>query len=65
MQKEYYTDIDDDTENHDEDELFLRNLKPYDLKWYPHGISCISSGRRCLKPSNVPPLMVRKAPWRK
>ncbi|MFA5423936.1 MAG: hypothetical protein WC374_08780 [Phycisphaerae bacterium] len=65
MQKEYYTDIPDDTQAQEEDKLFLLNLKPYNLKWYPGGITCVSSGKRCLKPSNVPPLMVRKAPWRK
>jgi hypothetical protein len=49
----------------DNDRLFRANLKIYELKWYPNGTSCISSGQRCVKPAHVPPLMVRKAQWRR
>ena len=45
--------------------LFRANLKIYELKWYPKGITCLSPGHRSVKPANVPPLMVRKAQWRR
>jgi hypothetical protein len=47
------------------DRLFLANLKIYELKWYPKGITCLTPGHRSVKPANVPPLMVRKAQWRR
>ena len=47
------------------DKLFRANLKIYELKWYPKGITCLSPGHRSVKPVNVPPLMVRKAQWRR
>jgi len=47
------------------DRLFRANLKIYELKWYPKGITCLSPGHWSVKPVNVPPLMVRKAQWRR
>lgn len=47
------------------DRLFRTNLKIYELKWYPKGITCLTPGHRSVKPANVPPLMVRKAQWRR
>jgi hypothetical protein len=47
------------------DRLFRVNLKIYELKWYPKGITCLTPGHRSVKPANVPPLMVRKAQWRR
>jgi hypothetical protein len=47
------------------DRLFRANLKIYELKWYPKGITSLTPGHRSVKPANVPPLMVRKAQWRR
>ncbi len=35
-----------------------------DLDWYPNTNSCVMSKGRKLKPSQMPPFMVRKAEWR-
>jgi hypothetical protein len=44
---------------------FIANLKTFEIKWYPNGTSCLTSGQRTVKPAHVPPLMVRKAEWRR
>jgi len=53
------------TDNKKNNRLFRANLKIYELKWYPNGTSCLSSGQHCVRPAHVPPLMVRKAQWRR
>lgn len=42
-------------------------LKPnlFTLRWYPSSRSCVNSGGRKVKPHQMPPLMVRKAEWRR
>jgi hypothetical protein len=50
--------------------LLKRNrlpLKPqlFTIRWYPSNKSCVKPGSRRVKPENMPPLMVRKAEWRR
>ena len=42
-------------------------LKPtlFTIHWYPSNRSCVNSGSQKLKPQQMPPLMVRKAEWRR
>lgn len=42
-------------------------LKPklFTIRWYPSNRSCVNSGNRRIKPQQMPPLMVRKAEWRR
>jgi len=42
-------------------------LKPALLTicWYPSSRSCIDPGNRKVSPQQMPPLMVRKAEWRR
>jgi len=45
----------------------LLPLKPklFDIRWYPSCKSCVHSGGRMVSPQQMPPLMVRKAEWRR
>lgn len=42
-------------------------LKPkvFRIRWYPNNRSCISGEGRRVKANQMPPLMVRKAEWRR
>jgi hypothetical protein len=42
-------------------------LKPklFTIQWYPSARSCVNQGSRRVKPEHMPPLMVRKAEWRR
>jgi hypothetical protein len=42
-------------------------LKPalFTICWYPSSRSCIDPGNRKVSPQQMPPLMVRKAEWRR
>ncbi|NQT00786.1 MAG: hypothetical protein HQ580_02055 [Planctomycetes bacterium] len=42
-------------------------LKPklFTIRWYPSSRSCVKAGSRKVKPQQMPPLMVRKAEWRR
>jgi hypothetical protein len=57
--------IDANMADKNNDKLFCASLKIYELKWYPNGTTCLSSGQHTIKPAHVPPLMVRKAQWRR
>ncbi|MCX5635082.1 MAG: hypothetical protein NTW55_04480 [Planctomycetota bacterium] len=37
----------------------------YNIRWYPSSRSCVSTSSRGAKPQQMPPLMVRKAEWRR
>jgi hypothetical protein len=37
----------------------------FSIRWYPSNRSCASSGSQSVKPQQMPPLMVRKAEWRR
>jgi hypothetical protein len=41
------------------------NIEPFNIRWYPSSRSCIKPGSRKIKPHQMPPLMVRKAEWRR
>ncbi|MHC4570762.1 MAG: hypothetical protein ACYS0C_01620 [Planctomycetota bacterium] len=41
------------------------NIKLFDIRWYPSNKSCVNTGGQKLKPHQMPPLMVRKAEWRR
>jgi len=42
-------------------------LKPglFAIRWYPSSRSCVNPGSRTVSPQQMPPLMVRKAEWRR
>jgi len=42
-------------------------LKPalFTITWYPSDKSCVSHGCKKVSPRQMPPLMVRKAEWRR
>ena len=47
---------------------FKKNIVPlktkiFNIQWYPNSRSC--ANRRKTKPQQMPPLMVRKAEWRR
>jgi hypothetical protein len=44
---------------------FPVKIEIYDVRWYPSGRSCVRRGRRKVQPAQMPPLMVRKAEWRR
>jgi len=50
---------------------FLRPSKAVDeitihnIKWYPSSQSCVRTGIHSTRPNQIPPLMVRKAAWRR
>lgn len=37
----------------------------YNVRWYPSNKSCVKISTNHRKPQNTPPLMVRKAEWRR
>ncbi|MHC4265336.1 MAG: hypothetical protein ACYSUK_05305 [Planctomycetota bacterium] len=37
----------------------------FEIKWYPNTRSCVHSIGKKAKPQQMPPLMVRKAQWRR
>jgi hypothetical protein len=43
------------------------SLKPklFFIRWYPSSRSCVRPNNRRIKPQQMPPLMVRKAEWRR
>ncbi|MEJ2704121.1 MAG: hypothetical protein P8Z79_16930 [Sedimentisphaerales bacterium] len=43
------------------------SLKPtlFTLCWYPSSRSCVDPAKRKVSPQQMPPLMVRKAEWRR
>ena len=43
------------------------SLKPklFTIHWYPSARSCMNPGNRKISPQQMPPLMVRKAEWRR
>jgi hypothetical protein len=44
---------------------FRRRLDKDDLRLYPNTRSCVRSDMSSVPPQQMPPLMVRKAAWRK
>ncbi|MHC4075910.1 MAG: hypothetical protein ACYSRZ_05800 [Planctomycetota bacterium] len=40
-------------------------VKIFEITWYPSSRSCINPGQQKAKPQHMPPLMVRKAEWRR
>ncbi|MHC4221116.1 MAG: hypothetical protein ACYST9_01735 [Planctomycetota bacterium] len=40
-------------------------IEIFDIRWYPSSRSCVNPGSKKVKPQNMPPLMVRKAEWRR
>ena len=42
-------------------------LKPelFTIQWYPSSRSCVRTGGAKVNPQQMPPLMVRKAEWRR
>ena len=43
------------------------SLKPklFTIRWFPSSRSCVRPSSRKVKPQQMPPLMVRKAEWRR
>ncbi|MCP4608712.1 MAG: hypothetical protein GY845_08355 [Planctomycetes bacterium] len=43
------------------------SLKPklFTIRWFPSSRSCVRPASRKVKPRQMPPLMVRKAEWRR
>ncbi|MHC4259838.1 MAG: hypothetical protein ACYSTF_05435 [Planctomycetota bacterium] len=41
------------------------NIELFNIRWYPSSRSCVKPGSRRIKPERMPPLMVRKAEWRR
>ncbi|MHC4654163.1 MAG: hypothetical protein ACYS91_03985 [Planctomycetota bacterium] len=46
------------------DKLPLK-IKLFTIRWYPSSRSCANTDRQRLNPQHMPPLMVRKAEWRR
>ncbi len=44
---------------------FFGEIPIYNVRWYPNSRSCIKISSEHRKPQNTPPLMVRKAEWRR
>ncbi|MGD2094835.1 MAG: hypothetical protein PVH77_07505 [Phycisphaerales bacterium] len=44
---------------------FILKPKLFTIRWYPSSRSCVNPGGRRVKPQQMPPLMVRKAEWRR
>ncbi|MHC4123116.1 MAG: hypothetical protein ACYSSI_06030 [Planctomycetota bacterium] len=40
-------------------------VKLFNIQWYPGNKSCVSAGNGKAQPQQMPPLMVRKAQWRR
>ena len=45
--------------------VFPFKTKLFNIRWYPSNVSCVNTGNRKIKPQQMPPLMVRKAEWRR
>jgi len=43
----------------------FKNIKMFNIRWYPSSRSCVNFANRKAKPQLMPPLMVRKAEWRR
>jgi len=43
----------------------LWKIDIFPLRWYPNSRSCVNTGGNKVKPEQMPPLMVRKAAWRR
>ena len=41
------------------------NVRVHDVKWYPSDHSCVRRNMNIVRPQQMPPLMVRKAAWRR
>jgi len=41
------------------------NIELFNIRWYPSNRSYANTGGQKLKPHQMPPLMVRKAEWRR
>jgi len=41
------------------------DIKVFNIQWYPSNRSCVTTTGRKGKPQQMPPLMVRKAEWRR
>ncbi|MHC4752379.1 MAG: hypothetical protein ACYTFW_21205, partial [Planctomycetota bacterium] len=39
--------------------------KLFTIRWYPSNRVCVNPGNRRIRPQQMPPLMVRKAEWRR
>ncbi|MHC4396816.1 MAG: hypothetical protein ACYS1A_14295 [Planctomycetota bacterium] len=39
--------------------------KVFNVRWYPSVWSCVNRGQQKIRPQQMPPLMVRKAEWRR
>ncbi|HIJ53883.1 MAG TPA: hypothetical protein HPP66_12120 [Planctomycetes bacterium] len=46
------------------DKLPLK-IKLFTVRWYPSNRSCSNNRQRRFNPERMPPLMVRKAEWRR
>jgi hypothetical protein len=46
------------------DKLPLK-IELFTIRWYSSNRSCAKTGRQRLNPRQMPPLMVRKAEWRR
>jgi hypothetical protein len=46
------------------DKLPLK-IELFTIRWYSSNRSCANAGRKRLSPQQMPPLMVRKAEWRR
>ncbi len=40
-------------------------IRDFDIKLYPSNRSCVKKDMRHVRPQEMPPLMVRKAAWRR
>jgi len=40
-------------------------IEPFNIRWYPSNRSCSKAHSRNVKSEHLPPLMVRKAEWRR
>jgi hypothetical protein len=40
-------------------------VRVHDVKWYPSDHSCVRQNMNIVRPQQMPPLMVRKAAWRR
>jgi hypothetical protein len=43
----------------------LLKTRLFNIRWYPSSRSCVSTGNQKVQPQQMPPLMVRKAEWRR
>jgi hypothetical protein len=41
------------------------NIRDHQIKWYPSSKSCVRHDMSHVRPQQMPPLMVRKAAWRR